>query len=53
LVLSDVDTLPQALDLELLARGAVVDVLDVVGGRLEVAGGVVASGEEDVVLVTR
>lgn len=50
LLIGHVDAVPQALDLELLAGGAVVDVLDVVGGGLEVAGGIVALGDEDVVL---
>ena len=50
LLVRDVDAFPQALDLELLAGAAAVDVLDVVGGSLEVGGGVVALGDEDVVL---
>ena len=50
LFVRDLDAIPQTLDLELLAGGAAVDVLDVVGGSLEVAGGIVALGDEDVVL---
>ena len=41
--------IPQTFNLELLASGATVDVLDIVGGGLKVAGGVVALGEEDIV----
>ena len=52
LLLGNLDTFPQTLNLELLAGGAAVDVLDVVGGSLEVAGGIVALGDEDVVLGT-
>ena len=51
LLLRDLQTLPQTLNLELLARGAQVDVLDVVRGGLEVGLGVVALGDEDVVLL--
>lgn len=50
LLVRNLDTLPQALDDEGLACGALVDVPDVVGGALEVAGGVVALGDENVVL---
>ena len=50
LLLGDLDTFPQALNLELLTSGAAVDILDVVGGCLEVAGSIVALGDEDVVL---
>lgn len=50
LLLRDGEALPETLDLKVLASGPVVDVLDVVGGGLEVAGGVVALGEEDVAL---
>lgn len=49
MLLGDLKTLPQALNLEVLAGAAVVDILDIVGGGLEVAGGVVALGDEDVV----
>ena len=49
MLIRNIDALPQPFDLELLARGAAVDVLDVVGCGLEVAGGVVALGDEDVV----
>lgn len=49
MLLGDLKTLPQALNLEVLASAAVVDILDIVGGGLEVAGGVVALGDEDVV----
>lgn len=47
---SNLDTLPQTLNLELLAGDAAVNVPDVVGGGLKVAGGVVALGDEEVVL---
>jgi len=50
LLSSDLDPLAQPLDHELLAGQAAVDVADVVGGGLEVAAGVVALGDEDVVL---
>lgn len=53
LLLRHLDALPETLHLELLASCAAVDVLDVVGGGLEVAGGVVALGDEDVVLGAR
>lgn len=50
LLLGNLDTLPQALYLELLTRAPAVDVLDVVGCGLEVARGVVALGDVDLVL---
>lgn len=50
LLLRNLDTLPQALNLELLTRAPAVDVLDVIGRCLKVAGGVVALGDEDLVL---
>jgi len=50
LLVGDGEAVPETLDLELLAGAAAVDVLDIVGRRLEVAGGVVALGDEDVVL---
>lgn len=53
MLLRHLDTLAETLHLELLAGRAAEDVLDVVGGCLEVAGGVVALGEEDVVLGAR
>lgn len=49
MLVGDGDAVPQTLNLELLAGGAAVDVLDVVGGGLEVAGSVVALGDEEVV----
>lgn len=49
LLLSNLDTFPQTLNLELLASGAAVDVLDIISGGLEVAGSIVALGDEDVV----
>lgn len=50
LLLSNLDTLPQALHLELLTRAPAVNVLDVIGCGLEVARGVVALGDVDLVL---
>jgi hypothetical protein len=50
LLVSDLDPLPQPLYDELLAREATINVLDVIRGRLKVAAGVVALGDEDVVL---
>lgn len=50
LLLSNLDTLPQALHLELLTRTPAVNVLDVIGCCLEVARGVVALGDVDLVL---
>jgi len=50
LLIRHIDTIPQAIHLQLLTGGASVDILDVVGGGLEVAGGVVALGDEEVVL---
>lgn len=50
LLFRDVDALPQTLNLELLAGGAAVNVLDVVRRCLKVAGSIVALGDEDVVL---
>lgn len=52
LLIRNRDTLSQALDLELLASGAAVDILDIVGSSLEVARGVVAARNEDVVLLS-
>ncbi len=46
----DLDALPQPLDNQLLPGQTAVDVPDVVGGGLEVAAGVVALGDEDLVL---
>lgn len=51
LLLGDLQALPKALDLEFLASGTQVDILDVIRGRLEVRLGVVALGDEDVVLL--
>lgn len=50
LLVRDVDALPQTLNLELLASGTAVNVLDVIRRCLKVAGGIVALGDEDVVL---
>lgn len=50
IVPNQVGSFPQALDDELVTLGSAVDVLDVVGSSLEVAGGVVALGDEDVVV---
>ena len=50
LFLGDLDAVPQTLNHKLLARGPAVDVPDVVGGALKVTAGVVALGDEDVVL---
>lgn len=44
------EALPQALHLQLLAGAAAVDVLHIVGGGLKVRRGVVALGDEEVVL---
>jgi hypothetical protein len=52
LLLSNRDAFPQTLNLELLASGAAVDILDVVCGCLEVASSIIALGDEDVVLGT-
>lgn len=53
LILRDGDALPETLDLEVLSSGPMVDVLDVIGGGLEVAGSVVALREENVALGPR
>lgn len=50
LLLSNLDTLPQALHLELLTRAPAVNVLDVIGCGFEVARGIVALGDVDLVL---
>lgn len=50
LLVRDLDPLPQPLDHELLAREATVNILDIIRRRLKVAAGVVALGDEDVVL---
>lgn len=50
LFISDLDTFSQTLNLELLASGTAVDVLDIISGCLEVAGGIVALRDEKVVL---
>lgn len=50
LLVCNLDALPQTFNDKGLAGGALVNVPDVVGGALEVAGGVVALGDEDVVL---
>lgn len=51
MLIGDSDTLSQTLDLELFAGAAEVNVLDVVGRSLEVARGVVALRDEEVVLL--
>lgn len=51
LLLGNIDAFSQALNLELLTHTAVVDILDIIRRRLEVAGGIVALGDEDVVLL--
>jgi hypothetical protein len=50
IVSNQVGSFPQALDDELVALGPAVDVLDIVSGGLKVTGGVVALGDEDVVI---
>ena len=50
IVTNQVRPLPKTLDDELVAFGPAIDVLDIVGGSLEVAGCVVALGDEDVVV---
>ena len=50
LLLGNLDTLPQSLHDKLLAGAAAVDILDIICGRLEVASGIIALGDEDVVL---
>lgn len=52
LLLRNLDTLSESLHLKLLARSPAVDVLDIVGGRLKVAGRIIAPGHEDLVLGT-
>lgn len=47
-----VRSLPQALNNELMALGPTVDILDVICCGLEVAGCVIAFGDEDVVVHT-
>ena len=47
---NQVRPVPQTLDDELVAFSPAVDVLYVVGSSLEVTGGVVALGDEDVVI---
>lgn len=51
LLLGNIDAFSQALNLELLAHTAVVDILDIIRRRLEVAGGIVALGDKDIVLL--
>lgn len=50
LFLSNLDTIPQTLHLEFLAGSTTVDIPDVISGALKVTAGVVALGDEDVVL---
>lgn len=52
LVSNQVRTLAQPLDNQLVALSPEVDVLDIVGGGLEVAGGIVTLRDEDVVVDT-
>ena len=52
LLANQVRALAQALDNQLVALSPEVNVLNVVGGGLEVAGGIVALGDEDVVVDT-
>ena len=50
LLLSNLEAVPKALDNQLLAGTAAVDISHVVGGALKVAAGIVALGDEEVVL---
>lgn len=50
LLLRDLDTLSQTLNLELVTRAPAVDVLDIISRGLEVAGCIVAPGHKDLVL---
>lgn len=50
LLLSNLDTLPQTLHLELLARAPAVNVLDIISCGLKVTGGIVTPGHKDLVL---
>lgn len=52
LFLSHLNALTQAFNLKLLASAAAVDVLHIIGGGLEVRCGIVALGDEHVVLGT-
>lgn len=52
MLIGDGNTLSQALNLEFLAGTAPVNVLDVIGRGLKVAGGVVALGDEQIVLLS-
>jgi len=51
LLFGNANALPQALNLELLARTAAVDILNVIRRRLKVAGCIIALGNEDVVFL--
>lgn len=53
LLLADqVRTLSQSFNYQLVALCSAIDILDVVGGGLKVAGGIIAFGDEDVVIDT-
>lgn len=52
MLIRHIDALSQALNLKLLTSAAAVDILDVICGGLEVACGVVALGDEDIVIDT-
>lgn len=50
LLFSHLDTIAQALHNKLLSCAPTVDVLDIVSRRLEVAGGIVALRDKDIIV---
>jgi hypothetical protein len=52
IVTNQVRPLPQTLNDEVMSLGTAVDVPDIIGSGLEMAGSVVALGDEDVVIDT-
>ena len=50
IVTNQVRPLPQTLNDEVMSLGTAVDVPDIIGSGLEMAGSVVALGDEDVVI---
>lgn len=52
ILIDQVRSLPKSLNNKLLTRSPAVNILDIIGRSLEVTGGIVALGNEDVILLT-
>jgi hypothetical protein len=50
LITDQVSSLPQTFNDEFVALGSAIDILDIICGGLEMAGGIVALGDKNVVI---